>query len=643
MALKFRRGTTAQKSGSLAFGEPYVNTTLGTLQIGTDSGDVTLTSVSPTTALDILSISASSFVSASTIYATNGITGSIAATNAIVSGSSQIVALLPSGVVSGSIQVLGGTNIISGASQITPLLPTGVISGSAQLSGATIQNLTIQNLTTVNETASVLFSSGSNKFGDFGDDIHSFTGSVQISGSITTIGTSTATAINGIINATNGVVSGSSQIIGILSSLNTYTGSNDTLNTLQSTRIDQLAASTASVNLYTGSNDTLNTLQSTRIDQLAASTASVNSFTASNGNTSLNSYTASLKNAISVTGSALTIYGNLNVEGTTTTVSASNLSITDNLIYLNDGSNITDPDLGWTGNYNDGIYRHAGMFRDASDSGIFKIFKNYTPEPSQSIDTTHGSFTLADLSVGTIYGTIAARNGVVSGSSQVSYLGLSNIPAGIVSGSIQVLGGTGIVSSSAQIDALFNIDGVFSGSSQVDATATTNWSTGIKTQLNTNTVVSGSSQITLSSTTGGGTSDNVRFGSLGIGMAASGTSGRIDAANDVVAYSTSDIRLKENIKPIENAIEKIRKISGNTYDWKSELKDVHGYEGNDVGVIAQEVESVLPQLVQDRDNGYKAVKYDKLVALLIEGIKEQQIKIDNLTIEVENLKKQKGL
>jgi hypothetical protein len=139
------------------------------------------------------------------------------------------------------------------------------------------------------------------------------------------------------------------------------------------------------------------------------------------------------------------------------------------------------------------------------------------------------------------------------------------------------------------------------------------------------------------------TTSNVRFGSLGIGMAASGTSGRIDAANDIVAFSTSDIRLKENITPIPNAIEKIRKISGNTYDWRAELKDVHGYEGNDVGVIAQEVEAVLPQLVQDRDNGYKAVKYDKIVALLIEGIKEQQQHIDNLTIQVEELKKQKGL
>ncbi len=126
------------------------------------------------------------------------------------------------------------------------------------------------------------------------------------------------------------------------------------------------------------------------------------------------------------------------------------------------------------------------------------------------------------------------------------------------------------------------------------------------------------------------TSSNVQFNSLGIGMAASATAGRIDATNDVVAYSSSDIRFKENIKPIENALDKISKISGNTYDWKEENKIEHGYEGNDVGVIAQEIEAVLPQLVQTRESGFKAVKYDKLVALLIEGIKEQQKQIDEL-------------
>ena len=62
-----------------------------------------------------------------------------------------------------------------------------------------------------------------------------------------------------------------------------------------------------------------------------------------------------------------------------------------------------------------------------------------------------------------------------------------------------------------------------------------------------------------------------------------------------------------------------------------------------MGVIAQEIEEVLPQIVTTRENGYKAVKYEKLVALLIEGIKAQQNQIDSLTIEVEKLKKNNSL
>ena len=138
------------------------------------------------------------------------------------------------------------------------------------------------------------------------------------------------------------------------------------------------------------------------------------------------------------------------------------------------------------------------------------------------------------------------------------------------------------------------------------------------------------------------TTSNVRFGSLGIGVAASGTSGRIDAANDIVAYSSSDRRFKENIKQIPNALSKILRIGGYEFDWISNV-ELHGHEGHDVGVIAQEIEEILPELVQTRESGYKAVKYDKLVALLIEGMKEQQIQIDNLKSEVENLKRARGL
>ena len=122
-------------------------------------------------------------------------------------------------------------------------------------------------------------------------------------------------------------------------------------------------------------------------------------------------------------------------------------------------------------------------------------------------------------------------------------------------------------------------------------------------------------------------------GSLAIGgIAASATVGRFDASNDIVAYSTSDIRLKENIQPIENALYKVNQISGNTFDWKSdpELTILHGFKGKDIGIIAQEIESILPEVVTTRDSGYKAVKYEKLVPLLIEAIKELTDKVNKL-------------
>ena len=75
-------------------------------------------------------------------------------------------------------------------------------------------------------------------------------------------------------------------------------------------------------------------------------------------------------------------------------------------------------------------------------------------------------------------------------------------------------------------------------------------------------------------------------------------------------------------------------ISGNTFNWipltDKEQNKVHHHEGADIGVIAQEIEAILPELVTTRISGYKAVKYEKLVALLIEAIKELNNKIDKL-------------
>jgi hypothetical protein len=112
------------------------------------------------------------------------------------------------------------------------------------------------------------------------------------------------------------------------------------------------------------------------------------------------------------------------------------------------------------------------------------------------------------------------------------------------------------------------------------------------------------------------------------------TTGQASFINDVVAFASSDKRLKENVKPLDDALDKINKINGVEFDW-IDGKDKHGNSvhsntGHDVGVIAQEIEEVLPEVVTTRDSGYKAVKYEKIVPLLIEAIKEQQEQINEL-------------
>ena len=106
--------------------------------------------------------------------------------------------------------------------------------------------------------------------------------------------------------------------------------------------------------------------------------------------------------------------------------------------------------------------------------------------------------------------------------------------------------------------------------------------------------------------------------------------GSIDASGDITAYFSSDERLKDNLTPIVGALDKINQIGGYEFDWNNNSE----HNGHDVGVIAQEIEKVLPEVVVDRDNGYKAVRYEKIVALLIEAIKQQQLQIDELKSKI---------
>lgn len=127
-------------------------------------------------------------------------------------------------------------------------------------------------------------------------------------------------------------------------------------------------------------------------------------------------------------------------------------------------------------------------------------------------------------------------------------------------------------------------------------------------------------------------------GNLGVGMEASGTEGQIDATGDIIAFSSSDKRLKTNIQPIQDPLTKLQKIGGYTFDWIPK-EGIHSHKGNDIGVIAQEIEEVLPEITTTRDNGYKAVKYEKLTAYLIECVKAQQTHIQQLEDRLVKLEK----
>lgn len=125
-------------------------------------------------------------------------------------------------------------------------------------------------------------------------------------------------------------------------------------------------------------------------------------------------------------------------------------------------------------------------------------------------------------------------------------------------------------------------------------------------------------------------------GKLGIGTSSVGATGEIRATNNITAYYSSDSRLKENVEPIANALDKVKSLTGVMFDWKDEYLQQRGgvddyfVTKHDTGLIAQDVERVLPEIVKDRPDGFKGIQYDKLAGLLVEAIKELSDRLDKL-------------
>lgn len=156
-------------------------------------------------------------------------------------------------------------------------------------------------------------------------------------------------------------------------------------------------------------------------------------------------------------------------------------------------------------------------------------------------------------------------------------------------------------------------------------TRITNVSAAIPT--NNNQLTNGAGYTTYSANQTLNNNSNVHFEGLMVGQTSGATGNTIRCVGDVVAFYSSDERLKNNIEPIKNSLDIVGELTGYEFDWDEEAQDV--YTGHDIGVIAQEVERVLPDLVETREyNGYKAVKYEKIIAVLINAINElaQEVK-----------------
>lgn len=129
--------------------------------------------------------------------------------------------------------------------------------------------------------------------------------------------------------------------------------------------------------------------------------------------------------------------------------------------------------------------------------------------------------------------------------------------------------------------------------------------------------------------------DNVNHdSSLGNDRFYVGCSNGIFCDGDVVASYLSDERYKENITPISGCLDKVLSLDAISFDW-NELQNT--YSGRDVGLIAQQVQEIAPEIVKKRKDGFLGVKYEKIIPLIVGAIKEQEDELESLEAQLDEI------
>ena len=501
--------------------------------------------------------------------------------------------------------------------------------GNATIDG----NLTVTGTVTAQEmrtefnNSSVVFDSGSTKFGDTADDTHSFTGSLELQGSLTSSadlyiadwGSVSASLASNLYTENEASASQAADHTALSQSLaaRIQSGSDSVQATYLRNTTDTLTGDLT----VTG-----------RINATEISTTYVTSSILYNSGSNIfgdaasdiHIFTGSILTEQSITGSDVSInsWGSISssLASINTTVGALSTDYPD---LTNIPSGIVSSSVLSSPNQGSVRLTTNGVAATPVDTGL------QTTDSPTFVDLTLTNFasvsaSLAALTAGTITINNDADNRVLTANGNSTLNGEANL---LFDGSTLTINGTSISEFGATNTDITGLVGGTTAGSLISADEQGHLVVAIRDNdvLDSFAVVAGAGDYYSDSTF-----DKLLFQVKANGTATIGgdttISGSLTATGDVTAYASSDERLKDNVELIQQPIDKIKQIKGVSFDWN----DKSEHTGHDIGVIAQDIEKILPEIVATRDNGFKAVRYEKIVALLIEAVKDQQSQIDEL-------------
>jgi len=551
-----------------------------------------------------------------------------------------------------------GRGLVSGSAQITPLLPTGVVSGSSQI-----------NLGSVNGNTTSNVSEGSNLYYTDARVKTKLNAEGVISGS-------SQVTYASISSIPAGIVSGSAQVTsllpgGVISGSSQLTTEFDTryLNTLG----EGIISGSSQVNLANVSgNTTTNVSEGTNLYYTDARVKTkLNAEGVISGSVQVLGGTGIISGSSQVTYASISSIPAGIVSGSSQITYASISSIPAGIVsgssQVLGGTGIVSGSSQVTPLLPSGVVSGSSQVAISSTTG----FTTYSSSVDSRIVTEKtridAILSAADADKDTFAEIVTLINSVdtTNDTAFASFVTSSNATNATQTSRLDQLS-TASGSAIARLTALeietSNLE-IYTGSFAASSVTLTNKTISGATNTLSNIANSSltNSSVTITAGTGMSGGGSVALGSTitltnagvtsavaGTGVSVSGATGAVtfsigqavattsavtfasvSATGDIIAYASSDRRLKDNIKNIENPIEKVQQLNGVTWEWNSNADELQQSLPT-VGVIAQEVEEVLPQLVHNRENGYKGVDYAKLTGLLIEAIKEQQKQIDEL-------------